>query len=398
MLKKTSCFFVIFLCIGVFLSGCWSKNELNELAIAVALGIDKTEDGYLLTVQTINTSELAGQDKSGRTEVIRFMKQGDTLFEAGRMLSTDAPRNIYLAHLRQIVIGEELAKEGIGKVLDLLSRLHEIRTDFFISVAKGGKASDILNVQTALEPIPANKLFNALEYSEKAWAVTKTVQLDELISSIISTGKEPVLTGIYVYGDADFGSKFSNVEDVSPESGLRIDQMAAFKRDKLLGWLTSDESKGFNYITDNVKTTIVNIPCEDGKISIATTRSKTKVKAKMKNGHPKIDIHVTSEGDVGEVQCKADLSKLETIQELEQKYENNMKDKIEIAIKRAQEDFQSDIFGFGEVIHRTNPKAWKRLEPNWEQEFANLEVDINIKGSIRRLGTVTESFQKEIEE
>ena len=47
---------------------------------------------------------------------------------------------------------------------------------------------------------------------------------------------------------------------------------------------------------------------------------------------------------------------------------------------------------------RTDPKAWKRLEGNWEQEFANLDVNVTVKAKIRNLGTISESFQKEIEE
>ncbi|MFC0272049.1 Ger(x)C family spore germination protein [Metabacillus herbersteinensis] len=397
-MKKTISFFFMFLLMINILTGCWSRKELNELAIATALGIDKTEDGYLVSVQILNPGEIAGKGSTGRTEVVRFMKSGDTVFEAIRKISTDSPRKIYVAHLREVVIGEELASEGIGKVLDILSRDHEMRTDFYITVAKGSTASDILNVQTALEKVPANKLFDALENSEKNWAPTKTVSLDELISSIVSKGKEPILTGIYLYGDPETGSNFKNVQDVSPETGLRIDSIGVFKSDKLVGWLNTNESKGFNYATDNVSSTIVNVPCEDGKISIETIRSKTKVKGKMEKGKPKIEINVSSEGNVGDVQCKVDLSKEETIKEIEDKYKNEIKDEIEAVIKKVQEDYQSDIFGFGEVIHRTDPKAWKRIETNWDQEFESLEVSVKVKAKIRRLGTITESFQKEIEE
>ncbi|MGM0876085.1 MAG: Ger(x)C family spore germination protein [Bacillota bacterium] len=397
-MKKIISFFFMFLLMINILTGCWSRKELNELAIATALGIDKTEDGYIVSVSIINPGEIAGQGSTGRTEVVRFMKSGDTVFEALRKISTDGPRKIYLAHLREVIIGEELAKEGIGKTLDFISRDHEMRTDFYITIAKGSSAYDILNVQTALEKVPANKLFNALENSEKNWAPTKTVSLDELINSIVSKGKEPVLTGIYVYGDPEFGSSFQNVQNVSPKTGLRLDSLGVFKKDKLLGWLNEKESKGFNYITDNVISTIVNVPCEDAKISIETIRSKTKVKGKIEKGKPKIDINVTTEGNVGDVQCKIDLSKPEKIKELGEKYETDIKDQMEVAIKRMQEDYQSDIFGFGEAIHRADPKAWKRLETNWDQEFAKLEVNVKVEGNIRRLGTITESFQKEIEE
>ncbi|MBT2700864.1 Ger(x)C family spore germination protein [Bacillus sp. ISL-40] len=388
----------MFLLISSLLTACWSKKELNEIAIVSAIGIDKSKDGYLVSVQIVNPGEIAGKTGTGRTEVIRFMKTGDTIFDAMRRLSTDVPRRIYVAHLREVVISEELAKDGIGKVLDVLSRHHEMRSDFFLTVAKESKAYDILNVQTALEKNPAAKISNALETSGKAWAPTKTVTIDELITSIVSKGKEPVLTGVYVYGNPESGSPFTNVQDVSPKTGLKIDSIGVFKSDKLIGWLNENESKGFNYITDNVQTSAVTFPCEDGKITIATTRSKTNVKGKMEKGKPKISINVTSEGNVGEVACKFDLSKPEKIKELNKKYKNSIKDKIDAAIKKVQEDYQSDIFGFGEVIHRADPKAWKRLQQNWDQEFAKLEVTVNVKAEIRQLGTITESFQKDIEE
>ena len=397
-MKKIISLFIMFLLISSLLTACWSRKELNEIAIVTAIGIDKTKDGYLVSIQIVNPSEIAGKTATGRTEVIRFMKTGDTIFEAMRRLSTDVPRRIYVAHLRQVVFGEELAKDGIGKVLDVFSRHHEMRSDFFITVAKGSKASEILNVQTALEKDPATDVAHTLETSEKVWAPTKTVTIDELITSIVSKGQEPILTGVHVYGNPENGSAFTNVQNVSPKTGLKIDTIGVFKSDKLIGWLNEDESKGFNYITDKVKATIVTIPCKDGKITIATTHSKTNVKGKIKKGKPKISINVTSDGNVGEVACKFDLSKPEKIKELNKKYQNSIKEKIEAAIKKVQEDYQSDIFGFGEVIHRTDPKAWKRLQQNWDEEFANLEVTVNVKAEIRRLGTITDSFQKEIKE
>ncbi|MEC0275434.1 Ger(x)C family spore germination protein [Peribacillus frigoritolerans] len=389
----------VFLMLPVIcLSGCWSSIELNKLAIVTAMGIDKTEDGYLVTVQILNPSELAGDARSGRTEVVTFKKSGATIYEAIRGLSTDVPRRIYVAHLREVVFGEEMAREGIGKPLDVLSRHKEIRSDFYMTVAKGSTAYDTLNVQTALEKVPANKVFDALENSEKRWAPTRTVTLDELVSSIVSKGREPMLTGIKVYGDPESGSNVKNAQNISPNSGLRLDYLGVFKRDKLVGWLNKNDSKGVSYITDHVKSTAVNIPCEGDQITVNTTSSKTKIKGKMEKGNPKIDINVTSEGSIGEVECTIDLTKPEKIEELNKRYEKDIKAKIEGSIKTVQEKYQCDIFGFGEEIHRTDPKAWKRLEGNWENEFANLDVNVTVKAKIRNLGTISESFQKEIEE
>ena len=37
-----------------FLSGCWNRRELNDLAIAVAAGVDWVDGRYRLTVQVAN--------------------------------------------------------------------------------------------------------------------------------------------------------------------------------------------------------------------------------------------------------------------------------------------------------------------------------------------------------
>lgn len=44
------CFLLI---LPLLLSGCWSKRELNELAIVVALGVDKVDDEYELSIQVV---------------------------------------------------------------------------------------------------------------------------------------------------------------------------------------------------------------------------------------------------------------------------------------------------------------------------------------------------------
>lgn len=394
--KISLCF--MFLLVIYFLTGCWSRTELNELAIVTAMGIDKSEEGYNVSVQIINPSELAGNAKSGRTEVVRFTQSGKTVTEAVRRLSTDIPRRIYVAHLSEVIFGEEIAKDGIAKALDVLSRQHEMRSDFYLTVARGSSAADILDVQTAFSKVPADKIFSTLENSEKRWAATKTVTMDELISNIVSKGKEPVLMGVYVYGDRESGSDVTNGQNISPKTGISVDSTAVFKKDKLQGWLNEADSIGFNYVIDNVDNTAVTVPCEGGESTIVTISTSTKVKGKIVKGTPKIEIDVTQEGNVGEVECTIDLTKQKTINELEEKYKKNTKEHIEGAIKTVQEEYQSDIFGFGEVIHRANPKAWKRLEQNWDQEFAKLDVTVNVDAKIRRLGTITKTFQKEIEE
>ncbi len=380
-------------------TGCWNRREINELSIGTAVGIDKSEDGYLVTVQLINPGEVASEKATERTAVTTYRASGETVFEALRKLTLETPRKIYLAHIRILVFGEEFAKEGIGKALDFISRDHEFRTDFYILIAKNTKAEKLLNVLTPVEQIPANKVFTSLKISEKAWASTYHVQLDELISGIISEGKNPVLTGVIIKGDPETGMNISNLENVDPPTTIQIRYIGVFKDDKLIGWLNEDESRGYNYIMDHVSSTIVNVPCENGKVGIELIRTKAKINGDVEYGKPKIDIKIWVEGNVGDVECEVDLTKTKNIYALEAKVQKKIKKEIESAIKKAQDNFKSDIFGFGEAIHRAAPKAWKELKTDWDRrEFQDLEVNINVTVKIRRIGTIMKSFQKEAKE
>lgn len=382
-------------------TGCWNRRELNELAIEVAMGIDKSGGQYRITTQVVDPGEVAARKGgTGRTPVTVYQATSGTLFEARRKMTTMSPRKIYLAHLRMVVIGEELAREGISEFLDFLTRDHEQRPDFFIVVAKGTSAENVLKILTPLEKIPANKLFYSLQTSEKAWAPTSSVTLDVLISDLVSTGKHPVLTGLEIKGDQEAGESKKNIEEIAAPAQLQYSGLGVFKKDKLVGWLNEAESKGYNYIMDNVKNTVGVIRCpKGGKAGLEVIRSKAVMKGKVKNGKPEADVEIRLEVNVGEVDCKdLDLTQTNTIYEMEARSEQRVKEITEKAIKKAQKKYKADIFGFGEAVHRANPKFWKRIEKNWDQEFVDLPVNVKVDVKIRRTGTVSQSFLKELKE
>lgn len=107
----------------------------------------------------------------------------------------------------------------------------------------------------------------------------------------------------------------------------------------------------------------------------------------MRNGKPQVSIQQHMEADLAEVQCRdLDLTNPQTITELEQNINKEVSDLFERTIKKVQKEYKSDIFGFGEAIHRSNPQAWKKLRNNWDQSFVNLPVSITMDCKIRLLG------------
>lgn len=389
-------FVLLILCL--FLTGCWDRRELNELAITLAFGIDKVEDEYQVTAQIVVPSEISMKTSTGRSPVTLFQANGETVYEAIRKMTKNSPRKIYPGHLRMIVIGEELAEEGIGESLELLSRDLEVRSDFYVVIAKDKTAAEILNITTTLEAIPANKMFNTLKTSEEAWAATNGIILDELIADLTSEGKEAVLTGILVTGNQEIGTSKQNVESITPSARIVYDHLAVFKKDKLVGWLTERESIGYNDITNSVKNTVTAISCpKEGKVSIEIIQLHSDVKGKINKGKPEVDVNIKVKGNVGEVECQINLSEQKTIVELEKITEKKMEDTINQTIETAQKQYESDIFGFGEAIHRSNPKEWNKIKEQWDEEFTELTANVKVDVKLRHTGTVGNSFLEEIE-
>ncbi|MGE7915092.1 Ger(x)C family spore germination protein [Lysinibacillus xylanilyticus] len=390
---------LVLLILSPILTGCWDKRELNELGITLAIGIDKVDDEYQVTAQVVVPSEISTKTSTGRSPVILFKEKGETVYEALRKITKTSPRKIYPGHLRMLVLGEDLAEEGIAKSLDFLSRDWELRSDFFVAIAKDGTAEEVLNVRTTIESIPANKMFNSLQTSEASWAATNGIKLDELIASMTSNGKEAVLTGILVTGDPEMGSSKQNVESINPSARIVYDELAVFKKDKLVGWLTERESRGLNGIVNEVKNSVTAISCpEEGKATIEIIKVDSKMKGKINKGKPEVDVNIKVKGTVGEVECQINLNELDTIVELEKITEKQMEETVNLTIESLQKQYKSDIFGFGEAIHRSNPKEWKKMKGQWDEEFAEMTANVKVDVELVHTGTVGNSFIEKIED
>lgn len=391
------CMFVL-LILSLLLTGCWDRRELNELGITLAIGIDKVEDEYQVTAQVVVPSEISSKTSTGRSPVTLFQATGETVYEALRKITKISPRKIYPGHLRTLVLGEDIAEEGIAESLDLLSRDWEFRSDFFVVIAKDMTAGEVLNVTTTIENIPANKMFNTLKTSQASWAATNGFILDELIANLTSDGKEAVLTGILVTGEQKKGSSKQNVESITPPARIEYDELAVFKKDKLVGWLTEREARGYNAIVNEVQNTVTVISCsEEGKATLEIIQFDSKIKGNINKGKPVVDVNIKVKGNVGEVECQINLNDPQTIVELEKNTEKEMEESIKSTIETVQKQYKSDIFGFGNAIHRSNPKEWKKIKEQWDEEFPEMTANVKVDVKLVHTGTVGNSFLEEIE-
>lgn len=392
---KTFLFFLVILGNNLLLSGCWSKKELTDLAIVAAIGIDKNEEGrYVGTLQIINPNNVAGGIQGGGSgsqgsPVSVITGTGDSIVELSRRASRKLSRRLYYAHTNLVVISEDLAKEeSISTILDPLERDAQFRNTAIIVIAQGTKAADIVKVITSIDKIPANKVIKALKFTERTWGENISVNMQDAIQTLVSPGKELVVSGFRLSGDVDKGKKVENTQETEPSSLLYAGSLAIFKNGKLTQWIDGETARGSVILLDKLNATAIAVKWEgkDDAILYELIRQKTNVIVKMEKGQPRVSIKVQAEGNIGEARVATDLNNPDVLLKIEKEIEKVIKKEMTMAIKQAQKS-KSDIFGFGDALHRSNPEAWKKMKSEWNDVyFPEVQTDIVVDAFIRRTG------------
>ncbi len=374
---------------NIFLCGCLSE-EINDIGIAVSLAIDKSEVGYLVTYQVMNPKAISAKAPN-EAPIVLYAENGKDIFQIIRKITQQSPRKVYHSHVRTVIFGEEIAKEGIKDMLDFFVREHEFRTDFYFLVAKGTTAHNILKVITPLETVSQMEVYHAIEKSQKVWAPTKPIKIFELVNKIMSDGDNPVMTGVEILNPNDKSDSNDNLK-LSEPAKLTVTSLAVFKKDKLVGWLTEDESRACNYIAGNAKSTVAYIEYEQNLISFEITKVETKRKVYMLKGKPAINVEINWTHDINATEDDLDFTDEDVIEKVNDMAEEKMTMLYNNVVKRAKEDFGSDIFGFGEDIHRAYPKLWKDIKDDWNNEFTKLPVKFTVRVKLNNLGEGTKSI------
>ncbi|ANY69927.1 spore gernimation protein GerC [Paenibacillus sp. BIHB 4019] len=383
-------------------SGCWDRQEMNDLGIVLAMAVDKGKNNMLeISCQVVVPSEVASNSgKSTTTPVTLYQASAPTILEAISKMSLTSPRINYMSHIRVLIFSEAVAKMGIADELENLLRQPEVRPDYNVMIARHSKAAEILNILTPLESIPANNLYLSLQNSAKTWSPTITATADVLLEKMVNDGIEPVLTGVEIIGNKKEGGSKDNLTSIKPKANLTYTGMAVLRKDKLIGWMNEQESKGYNYITNNVKSTTGNLPCphNKGKLSVAVLRSNTDVVPKVVDGKPVMHIKVKNMSSIMGDGCTTPISSQDDIKALEKVGSEKLIILMKKAVETAQKQYKVDIFGFGQNISRNNPKLWAQLRDHWEEEFPKLKVEYEVHVQTRRVGMLDDSILKDIKE
>lgn len=375
---------ILLICLLPILSGCYNYREINELAIVPALSIAKDKDNFKITVQVINSKKEQDASTANQPNFVTYTNTGKSIQETLRNMIVESPKKIYGAHLQFLILDESLAEEDITATLDFFFRDPEIRKVFFVVV---GKQEEILDVITPLNNTSSQNITDSLESSNKYLGLTNLITFHDLMDIYLSKKQELALPSLELVGLEEEGEKETNIQQTESDATIKISNTAVFKNNKLLGYLTQDESIAYNMIKNNITHTLIDIEYEDGYIINEILKFKSSIEANPKKN--KITINIDGRSAITEVNTKQNLKENKDIEKIQKKLNKEIETLIKDSIKNINKKYNSDIYGFEELFYKTDYKYYNKIKDKWYEEiFNNIEIEVKSNITIQEKGNI----------
>ena len=365
------------------LTGCWDGVEIKERAVVMGIGIDRIgEHQYMVAIQVLLPLKVgipsAGAGTADVEKAVWVVSaEGGTILDTLRKLENKVGRRLFLHYSEVMVIGEAAAREGVIPILDFFIRDREFRHRNKVLIAEGNTAKEVMEISHPIEIIPAVAIMKLVESGSLSGTIVDT-NLFDFSKQLEEHARAPVASRISISG-----------EDAAEAGRLELQGAAVFKGDRLVGFLNDKEARGYNMAKGKVESGVLVIhPLDEGarSVSIEIIRMNRSIELNHGDGALGITIVIKLDGNLAEQQYRGDITDSAKWNKLEQLTAQLIRDEIEAAVKRSQEDFGIDFFGFADEVYKKYPKVWSQYEENWEYHYQNIVIDYQIDVTLRRAG------------
>ncbi|MGN0479204.1 MAG: Ger(x)C family spore germination C-terminal domain-containing protein [Hominenteromicrobium sp.] len=351
--KLCLCFAVLFAVLTV--SGC--APELYERILISAIGVDRTDTGYRVTVRA------AEADENGAETCLTG--EGRTVPEALNQLAFFTGQKPLYSHNTVVIFGMECAQEGLNGCVDFFVRHYDSRPTVKIFLA-----------ETTAEEI----------LSQENGAGMTTAQIADLSKSMAYSGLSvdanliDLINGLYRAGISASLPVLSGGAEPKPEGTAILDGF------KLRCTLTSQETRGLLALRGALQAgeAVISDP-EGGEVSVSVRDSDCTVRFTGTAENPRFDIVLQIEGEISSVSAGDRRLKNEAFPRLERALAACVLEDAAAYLAAAVFEGGCDAVGFGEAVQRDTPEIWREIEESWSERLPEAVFDLHVTAAVSRI-------------
>lgn len=354
-MKRLRFLFLLLLCV-ILITGCVRKRVIDDVNIAVGMGIDKS-NGQL------NGSILIPVFKADRAvENFTFTAKGEVTRDLISKMQTKASQPIVGGSLDVVLIGEKMAREGILQVLDVFLREPTIGAGLYLAVVDGSP----------------EEIFKG-DYGDRGNAQ----YLRQLMEHNMEGGNLPLSNlhrFLFDYYQKGKDAYLPLLKKTDPKL-VNIIGIALFKGDKVVDTLHEEEMFYFKLLVDPKGEGAIKVKKKHGASFVKSLKSQHKMKLIRREPY-EFAIDIKIKGSLIEHQGR--ILKKDELIGIEKQMEKQIVKKCTAMIQ----DFQKkeiDPVGFG---HFAKTKTRNFDFKKWQESYKTAQIKVNADVEIIELGVV----------
>ncbi|AMR10612.1 Ger(x)C family spore germination protein [Bacillus licheniformis] len=386
----------LFPIIILFLAGCWSSHEIEELGLTFAIGFDEGRETDLekkfnkmggdypkknrvtLTYQYVNPytagAQIAVGSGSSQQPYINVYGTGDSLQQIGSEIALRQDRPVFSSHLKVIVIAADLLRTySLKELLDQTLRDNEIRLSTLVLVTRG-RASDTLELKDGTGKIPAFHLTRIIHNDFRAKKILPPITLAKL-PGMMKAGTSYLLQNII---GADGEVKYAGAVAING------------KTNKLLGFLDEKDLDGIMWIKgQGVGGTVKNYDQKTKKLTaMSVDHLKSEIKPVFKGNRLSFKVNINSEAHLAENWNTTETAiDKKYLKRKEESASQTVKQLVEQITEKMQKEYKADLAGFGDEVRIHYPFLWRKLKKNWDEVFTETPIQYDVNITIEEFGS-----------
>lgn len=375
-----------------FIGGCWNRIEPENYAWLTWMGLDKVAGGKIkvTVVVTPPLSPVPTGVSPPENLMLASSATGDTVFDAVRNINDHLPKRLFWPYLQAVIVSSNLARSGLENYLDMLFRNVRLNKNAWVFITKG-PTEPIFKINPQIEKSPAKLIDSLVETERHFLGKSRVIKLKDFQRELSGPGCDPVVSVLGVW-DTTEGKVLPAGEKVPAKSGLALDGSAVFRGDKLVDWLSPEESQTYLLAKGEMKTGLIVVPHPDNQSNLAGIEvidNSASLKAEMVDGQAIANISVKINGNLGDQRFNVPGQKQEDPSEdpefylkLDQQLAAKVKSDVEKLVAKSQTEFDSDIFGVGNHIMNLYPNDWDHVKANWLDYYKRAAIQVDVKVNI----------------
>ena len=383
---RTMVILLLLIC-SLTLTGCWDRVEIENRAFVVAIGIDKEDDNYSVSLSV----PLLKKETNEEDECHIKTATGKTITEALKQLDAKTDKTLYYGQAKLLVLGGDLLNDPkmTDRTIQAMKSNREI--DLRINVLAAENAKEILEAKPPGETLPGLFVADIYRNKHKLGGASFALDLERLASSYKNGAIIPMIkaddnegTPLKLNGAVlihhnhteeptieTTGGKLPPLQDKEKpknkddNTDSQPKKVKSNEENPILHKLTPEELQGFLWcISHGNKGAIVTVETHDGKVPVKIKKHTVKVcfTQQTENLRATVDIKITAKPEELEHTQITHLLAEKIAQELT------------TTAKKLQTDHALDGYDWLELLRKKNFTLYNLHHENWHNIFANIEI------------------------